>query len=601
MIRIGAFLFALPLAAAQPAPLPVSTETWTPEVLNTGSVAPGEAVRMEVVPCPRGKCLSIGQWRAGRYVRYRYAKPIAGAAGVVRGWYRTAGLYPRQAAIGMQFYKGEERVGTRSVSLDAAPQGAPFAAPVTHAPAGATSLVLTVGLAERTEGSVLFGGLSFDPTPSEPGFPSGAPPLKRAAPPARFAPGKYFRIERQGGAWWLVTPEGKPFYSLGIAPPAFKEDSRGREYVAAARGLAFNSMSAWHDVKAYAALNDKLMAEGAAPVPQFYALQTRTGADAGYDTVMDAAGAAPGTPAAQAAARGGFNHALPDPFDPRWETALRAQVRAMAAVVRDKPYFLAWFADNEREMRDLYRYVWSPNAAASFRASLERKYPGIAALNEAWGATFTSFDDLAARKPEPALTAGPMYEDFRAFSRELLRRYNDILLRTIRREDPGRLVFTNRFMLGGIGSLVENLDLCDGYDAIAVNLYPANNSFGLAPDELAVLRLVHEKSGKPLLLGEWSVPARDSGLYNNPERLDWSWPQTVATQRDRANQTARVQADFYNLPFMLGAHFFIWRDFDSPVRQANRGIFKVSGEPWPEMQDALRQVNLRIQKALERR
>ncbi len=596
MTRIAAFLFALPLLAAQPASLPVSADTWTPEIQTTGAVPPAQAVRMEIVSCPRGKCLSIGQWRAGRSARYRYALPIAAAAGIVRGWYRTAGLYPHQASISMQFYKGEERVGSRSVSLDAAPQGAAFAAPVTHAPAGATSLVLAVGLTERTEGSVLFGGLSFDPTPSEPVFPSGPPPLKRAAPPARFAPGKYFRIERQGDTWWLVTPEGKPFYSLGIAPPSFKDDARGRQYVAAARALGFNSLSAWHDLKAYAALNDQLMAEGAPALPQFYALQTRTGENAGYDTVMDAAGAAPGTPAAQAAARGGFNHALPDPFDPRWETALRAQVRSMAAAVKDKPYFLAWFADNEREQRDLYRYVWSPHASVAFRASLERKYSSIAALNKVWGARFASFDDLAARKPEPALSAGPMYQDFRAFSRELLRRYNDILLRTIRQEDPGRLVFTNRFMLGGIGSLVENLDLCGGYDAVAVNLYPSNNSFGLAPHELAVLRLVHEKSGKPLLLGEWSVPARDSGLYNNPERLDWSWPQTVATQRDRANQAARVQADFYNLPFMLGAHFFIWSDFDSPVRQANRGIFKITGEPWREMQDALREVNLRIQR-----
>jgi hypothetical protein len=601
MTRLAAFVFALPLLAAEPRPLPVSAEAWTPEVSNTGPAAPSGAVRMAIVACPRGQCLSVGQWRAGRSARYRYATPIAGTAGVVRGWYLTEGLYPRQASVSIRFYKGEERVSDRSVALDAAPKGAAFAAPVTHAPAGATSLVVAVGLTEQTEGSVLFGGLAFDPTPSEPAFPSGAPPLKRAAAPARFAPGKYFRIERQGNTWWLVTPQGKPFYSVGIAPPGFKEEGQGREYLVAARSLGFNSLSGWHDVRGYAALNDKLAAEGGTPMPQFYALQTRTGENAGFDTVMDAGGAAPGTPAAQAAARGGFNHALPDPYDPRWEGALRGQVRQMAAIVKDKPYFLAWFADNERELRDLYRYVWSPHAAAAFRALLEKRYANIAALNKSWGASFASFDDLAARRPEPALGAGPMYQDFHAFSRELLRRYNDILLRTIREEDPGRLVFTNRFMLGNLRSLVENLDLCDGYDAIAVNLYPANNSLGLAPHELAALRLIHEKSGKPLLLGEWSVPARDSGLYDNPQRLDWSWPQTVATQRDRGNQTARVQADFYNLPFMLGAHFFIWRDFDSPVRQANRGIFKVSGEPWRELQDALRQVNLRIQKAIEGR
>ena len=600
---LAATVFCASVVAAQVTPLPVSAGTWVPDLPDSAAAAAPSAAKLAFVPCAPGDCLRIGEWRAGRYgARYRTAKRLPGAAGVIRGWYRTQDIYPRQAAVTIQFYKGEQRIGNRSIALNAAPRGAQFEAPVTHAPAGADSFAVAVGLTEHTEGSVLFGGLSFDSAPYEPRFPDGPIALARAAPPAHFAPRKYFGIERSGDTWWLVTPEGRPFYSIGIAPPAFREqESKGREYLAAARALGFNSLSAWHDVKGYAALNDKLMAEGTAPMPQFYALQTRTSGDAGYDTVMDAGGAAPGTPAAQAAARGGFNHALPDPFDPRWERALRAQVRAMAAAVKGKPYFLAWFADNEREQRDLYRYVWSPNAAKAFRASLERRYGVVAALNKRWATDFASFDDLILRKPEPALRAGAMYEDFRAFSRELLGRYNDILLRTIRQEDPGRLVFTNRFMLGDVNSLMENLDLYSGYDAIAVNLYPANLCVGLADHEKAILRLVHEKSGKPLLLGEWSVPARDSGLYNNPERLDWSWPQTVATQRDRANQTARVQADFYNMPFMLGAHFFIWSDFDSPVRQANRGIFKVSGEPWREMQDGLREVNARIRKALERR
>lgn len=340
-----------------------------------------------------------------------------------------------------------------------------------------------MGLKERTEGSVLFGAISFDPRPAEPEFPAESASLRRARRPARFAPSRYFRIARHGETWWLVTPEGRPFYSIGIAPPRFEKEARGRAYLAAARDLGFNSLAAWHDLAAYADLNEKLRAEGAEPIPQFYALQTRTNEQAGYDVVRDASGAPPGVPAAKAAARGGFNHALPDPYDPR--------------------------------------------------------------------------------KPEPTLCAGPMYEDFRAFSRELLRRYNRILLETIRREDPGRLVFTNRFMLSQIGSVIENLDLYADYDAVAVNLYPANLSFGLAPHEVAALRLIHERSGKPLLIGEWSVPARDSGLYDNPARLDWSWPQTVPTQRDRARQAARVEADFYNLPFLIGAHFFIWSDFDS--------------------------------------
>jgi hypothetical protein len=121
-----------------------------------------------------------------------------------------------------------------------------------------------------------------------------------------------------------------------------------------------------------------------------------------------------------------------------------------------------------------------------------------------------------------------------------------------------------------------------------VNIYPANLSPGLNPAERQIFRFVHEKTGRPLLIGEWSVPALDSGLYNNPNKLDWSYKETVDTQRERARQAARVLTDFYNLPYMVGAHWFIWRDIDNDKRQANRGLFKVSGEPWTELQDALK-------------
>jgi len=98
---------------------------------------------------------------------------------------------------------------------------------------------------------------------------------------------------------------------------------------------------------------------------------------------------------------------------------------------------------------------------------------------------------------------------------------------------------------------------------------------------------MHARSGKPILIGEWSVPALDSGLYDNPKALDWSYPQTVGTQTERARQAATILGQLYNLPFIVGAHWFTWRDFDSAVRRANRGLFRASGEPWLELHISL--------------
>jgi beta-galactosidase GanA len=306
-----------------------------------------------------------------------------------------------------------------------------------------------------------------------------------------------------------------------------------------------------------------------------------------YDTLVDASGANPGTSQAQAIKGGGFNHAFADPFDPRWEASLRKRVQEIANLFRGKTYFAGWMADNERSHRDIYRYVWSPHCAVEFGKFLRQKYGAIEKLNGKWGASFASFDELLAMRPDPVTRDGAMYEDFRLFSREILRRFNDTVLRIIHEEDPGRLVFTNRFMIGEARDVFENLDLYSGYDAIAVNVYPSNIEVGYDRGERQYMELLHEKTGKPLLITEWSVPARDSGLYENYAHLDWSYPQTVATQEQRARQTAECLMQLYNLPYVIGAHWFTWSDIDTKERQANRGLFDARGNPWTELQRAI--------------
>ena len=62
----------------------------------------------------------------------------------------------------------------------------------------------------------------------------------------------------------------------------------------------------------------------------------------------------------------------------------------------------------------------------------------------------------------------------------------------------------------------------------------------------------------------------------------------MATQQQRARQSAEILAEFYNMPFVVGAHWFSWGDFDSQQRHANRGLFKTNNQPWPELQGAFK-------------
>jgi hypothetical protein len=290
------------------------------------------------------------------------------------------------------------------------------------------------------------------------------------------------------------------------------------------------------------------------------------------------------------------NHAFPDPFDPRFAKRYRERVRERLELVGDGSYVAGWFVDNEMNFSELWRYVWSPHCARALVAAAKKKYGTVGALNERWGTSFADFDEVRRAKPTPPVARGPVYEDLAAFERVLVKRFVDVTLEAIRSQDPGRLVISNRYMMSGIGDWMRTIALAGAYDIVAVNIYPANNGPGLDDNELQMLRLVHERTGRPLIIGEWSVPSLEGGLYDGTggAPLDWSFPQVVPTQAARAAQAAHLARAFYELPFVVGASWFTWHDFDSAQRRANRGLFRSDLTPWPELTRELTKAHAHI-------
>jgi agarase len=548
--------------------LPIEEGRWRRRFTSVEGVPDDEAVRLAFGRDPdRGPTLDIGPWLAGAWVAgFEYGDALPFVRGTIRGVYRTKDVRPSGVRIGVTFYHDDTRIGAKRLWLGPAPDWRAFELAVRVPAPTADRMVPSFGLAQKTEGEVRFAQL--EATPEVAPFPTtgalDAP--RRARPPDDLGPGAFIRLAERDGTWWLVTPEGGGFYSAGTDGPWFSRDEdhlrTGLDHADFLYGCGFNSLAGWTDIVRWGELNDLLVSRGRPPFIMFSALQTT-----------------------------GRNHDFPDPFDPRFEQWYRARARRSAEVVRGRPWFGGWFADNEVGHHELYRHVYSTHCSAAFGRFLGDRHGSIAALNAAWGADFRSFEDLLARKPDPVRAQGPMYDDCRAFEREIVRRYVDITLRALRDADPDHLIISNRFMLGDVGGWLDLLDLYRPYDAIAVNLYPANQRPGLSDDERDIYRLAHEKTGLPVIVGEWSVPAADSGLYGKPDKLDWSFNELLPTQAQRAHQAACVTLDFFNMPFVVGSHWFIWKDVVNERREANRGLFTHDGRPWREVADALRHVH----------
>ena len=95
------------------------------------------------------------------------------------------------------------------------------------------------------------------------------------------------------------------------------------------------------------------------------------------------------------------------------------------------------------------------------------------------------------------------------------------------------------------------------------------------------MKRLHEGTGKPVIIGEWSVPAIGPELYGfgvDPydRPLDWSWPQVVRSQVERGEVYRACMLQLASMDFIVGAGWFKPIDVNSPIRRANRGLIKLA-------------------------
>lgn len=584
-------------AFAGPIPLPEGEEfapLWEPVVfLTPGSeVKPEDACGFHLTADPKvGKALVVGPWLAGLWAaRAEYRKPLPPEKTDFTGLYRTVDLLPMTAIVRVEYYGADgKRLGLVAYSLAPSSEWREFRVHLDKFPPKTASLRVMYGLASHTPGQVWFARLEARPGGPHPLADLEAPRITRPAPPPRAKGTGFYRVEQSADAWWLIDPEGRPTWSRATDPPSNGGVPKATGYIAQLRAWGFNGLAGWHSSRVYTEANRAEIAAGRPAMPRFSVLNYHDCHRFGeHDMLTDRRGR-----------RKEGEHGFPDPFDPRWVEAARKLAQERAALVRDAPWFVAWFVDNEISYDDLYRYFWSTHCAKAFVAFLRERTPDIAALNRRWGTSFTDYAALAEAKPEPPLPRGPMYDDFLAFERVLAKRYVDVTLEVTRAADPNHLIASNRHNMGGLATWLRHIDLCAAYDIVACNLYPQNQEPGVGAEGLAVLREVARRSGRPVIIGEYSVPAMDSGLYEQRKApLDWSFPQAVPTQAIRARQAARVTADYFNEPTIVGAHWFIYYDIDTEKREANRGLTRSDGRPWDALTAALTEVHAGIDRHL---
>jgi len=450
----------------------------------------------------------------------------------------------------------------------------------------------------------------------------------------------FFRTERRDGRWWLVTPEGHGFFSLGIdvvSPDVGATFVEGREFMFARLPAPVDPLAA-HYGQADERLG--LPAQRGRQYDHgrsfdFYAanLQRKYGADYlpiwrrmaverlrawGFNTIGNWSEprllkrrALPYVVPihtygnfAKVGSGSEWWGKMPDPFDPVFAAAVDEVVAKAASVYGDDPYLIGYFVDNElawglgQAADPRLRYGLAVEAlrlrAASpakraFIGQLVDKYRDIDKLAAAWAITMPSWDALREGGLElssAALARPTVIDDVRAFTALFAETYFRIVAEAIHREDPHHLYLGSRFQ----ARTPEAVAACAKYcDVVSFNVYRED----LSGEEWSRFHAL----GKPALIGEFQFGSTDSGLF-------WPGLYDVAVEAERGPAYAAYLHSALANQDIVGCHWFQYVDEPLTGRlldgeNGHMGFVSVIDLPYAGLVDAARVANRSLLKSLQ--
>lgn len=450
-----------------------------------------------------------------------------------------------------------------------------------------------------------------------------------------FEASGFFRTEKRGGRWFLVTPEGHPFFSLGVnavTPGLSQTYVEGREAMFKSlpkdneplashfgkgdnraetdsnKGRAFNQ-GRWYDFyganleRTYGGNDpqrwvghslDRLKAWGFNTLGNWSDPAFNTSKRMPYTLPLSIQGD-------YATIKTGFDWwgGMPDPFDPRFAMAAERAIAIAARDHRDDPWLLGFFADNElawgghsNDPKARYalaygtlRLTTDVPAKRAFLKQLRDKYRNQQGLSKAWGIDLQAWElmeDPGFEPPLPNPEHPAIEEDLQRFQRF----YADTYFKTI--ADSMKWHAPNHMLLGGrfAATIPEAIESCAQYcDVISFNRYTREPQHGLDVDLLRRL-------DKPLMITEFHFGSRDRGPF-------WGGVTEVYKEEERGPAYAKFLKKAAAEPLIVGAHWFQYLDQPATGRlldgeNGHLGLVGITDRPWQGFVGAVRKANLAL-------
>lgn len=425
----------------------------------------------------------------------------------------------------------------------------------------------------------------------------------------------WFRTEKVGDAWWLVTPEGHPFFSLGIDCINTGELTfvTGREDWFEALPKLNDPLGIFYDhAKGTHSMAETIGGEGR--TYSFYAanLLRKYGSDWittwrkttgerlwswGFNTIGNwseheicTQGNLPfvATVGIRSHLRDiegakGYWGPMKDVYDPHFADVVDESIAPIADSLSGNRRCIGYFSDNELSWETLrHGILASPPdqpARKAFIQKLQARYSSLEQLNRTWQTQADSWDSLRA----PEVLNASSTKDLDDFAYDFSRVYFQTIRDILKNHAPHQLYLGCRFSSAPDPSVRACADIAD---VVSFNYYVPYIGKDICERAVSL--------NKPVLIGEFHFGATDRGMFH-------PGLGPCADQASRAAAYARYVRSVAECPAMVGCHWFQY--VDEPItgrwfdgENYNIGFVDVTDTPYPELVEAAEKVHAEIYK-----
>lgn len=391
----------------------------------------------------------------------------------------------------------------------------------------------------------------------------------------------FFHVEKNGGTWWAIDPEGDGIVlsgvdhvrwggmsceALGYSPYRRNNEQRygtvdqwAVETVGRLKSWGFTLLGAGCDI-------GQLGRKGLAHT-SFLGMGERL-CHEDSELAISPSRHAPGT-------------SFPNVFHPKFAALCDYWALERCAPNRDDPWLVGYFIDNE--------LAWSGRPGGMTPYGMLQ---AVRAKPEGHSARVV-LDAFIAKKAGGWAKYDNLSTDQKdRINREFLKivadRYFSTTTRAIRRHDPNHMVLGCRFA-GLEGMEFSVWDAAAKYcDVVSFNCYPwIDIDSGVAYTKNGGETLAEcfdryaRRAGRPIMVTEWSFPALDAG-----RACRFGAGQRFCTQAERAKATEICVKAFLSMPHIVGYDYFMW--VDEPAlgitkafpEDCNYGLVNEEGMPY---------------------